>query len=66
MFIDLSKASDTVDHNVLLKKSEINEIVGKNLKCFKNYLNNRKQYVQINKEEKANFNSKAENKLLRN
>ena len=46
MFIDF------VDHNILLKKLEINGIVGKNLKWFKNYLNNRKQYIQINNEEK--------------
>ena len=55
MFINLSKAFDTVDHNMLLKKLETNGIVGKNLKWFKNYLNNRKQYIQINNEEKANL-----------
>ena len=49
MFIDF------VDHNILLKKLEINGIVGKNLKWFKNYLNNRKQYIQINNEEKTNL-----------
>ena len=38
MFIDLLKAFDTVDHNILLKKLEINETVGKNLQWFKNYL----------------------------
>ena len=43
---------DFVDHKILLKKLEINGIVGKNLKWFKNYLNNRKQYIQINNEEK--------------
>ena len=40
---------------MLLKKLETNGIVGKNLKWFKNYLNNRKQYIQINNEEKANL-----------
>ena len=55
VFIDLSKAFDTVDHNILLKKLEINGIFGKNLKWFKNYLNNRKQYIQINNEEKTNL-----------
>ena len=34
---------------------KINGIVGKNLKWFKNYLNNRKQYIQINIEEKTNL-----------
>ena len=51
VFIDLSKAFDIADNNILLKKLEINAIVGKNLKWFKNYLNKRKQYVQINNEE---------------
>ena len=50
VFIDLSKAFDTVDHNILHKKLEINGTVGKNLQWFKNYLNNRKQYIQINSE----------------
>ena len=37
---------DAVDHNILLKKSEINGAgVGKKLKWFKNYLNNRKQKI---------------------
>ena len=55
MFIDLFKAFDTVDHKILLKKLDINGIVEKNLKWFKNYLNNIKQYTQINNEEKTNL-----------
>ena len=57
MFIHLSKALETVDNNATycLKKIEINGIVGKNLKWFKNYLNNRKQYNQINNKEKTNL-----------
>ena len=55
MFVDLSKAFDTVDHNILFKKLEINRIVGKNLKWLKNYLNNRKQYIHTNNEEKRNL-----------
>ena len=55
-FIDLPKAFDTVDHNILFKKKlEINGNADKNLKWFKNYLNNRKQYIQINNEEKTNL-----------
>ena len=42
-------------NNILLEKSEINGIVGKNLQWFKNYLNNRKQCIQINNEEKRNL-----------
>ena len=55
VFIDLSKAFDTVDHNILLKEIEINGIVGKNLKWFKNYLNNRNQYIQVKNKEKTNL-----------
>ena len=40
---------------MLLKKTEINGIVDKNLKWFKNYLNNRKQYNEINNLEKTNL-----------
>ena len=53
--IDLSIAFNTVYHNIVLKKLEINGIAGKNLKWIKNYLNNRKQYIQIYNEEKTNL-----------
>ena len=52
VFINLSKSFDTTDHNMLLKKLEVNGIVGKNLKWLKN---NRTQYIQINNEEKTNL-----------
>ena len=55
VFIDLSKAFDIVDHNILLKKLGINGTVSRNFKCFKNYLNDRKQYIQINNVEKTNL-----------
>ena len=56
-FIYLSKSFDTVDHNILHKKLEINKIVGKSLQWFQNYFNNRKQCIEINKEEKTNLPS---------
>ena len=46
IFIDLSKAFDTVDHKILIKKLEHYGINGKNLSWFKNYWTNRKQYIQ--------------------
>ena len=55
MFIDLSKTFDLVDHKILLKIFERYGIVGKNLQWFKNYLNNRKQYIQTNNEENTNL-----------
>ena len=46
-FIDLSKAFDTVDHSILLKKLKLYCITDKNLAWFQSYLSNRKQYIEI-------------------
>ena len=43
VFINLSKAFDTVDHSILLKKLKLYGITDKNLACFESYLSNRKQ-----------------------
>ena len=45
IFIDLSKAFDTVDHKILTKKFELNGIKGCNLGWFGSYLSNRKQFI---------------------
>ena len=55
VFIDLSKAFDTVDHNTLLKKLEIYGISGTHLQWFRNYLSNRKQYIQFDGWQKTNY-----------
>ena len=51
VFIDLSKAFDTVDHSILLKKLELYGVTDRNHSCFKNYLSNRNQFIEINEEE---------------
>ena len=45
VFLDLSKAFDTVDHGCLLSKLLAHGIKNYELRWFENYLFNRKQYV---------------------
>lgn len=48
ILLDLSKAFDTVNHNIVLKKLEKYGIRGNFLKLLESYLTNRKQVVHIN------------------
>ena len=47
IFLDLSKAFDTLDHEILLAKLQYNGTHGTPLELVKSYLTNRKQYVEI-------------------
>ena len=47
VFIDLKKAFDTVDHDILLKKLEYYGVRGLSGDWFQSYLKNRKQFVSI-------------------
>ena len=53
MFVDLQKAFDTVDHNILLGKLKHYGIRGVAYSWLESYLKDRKQYVSINR-----YNSK--------
>ena len=48
IFVNLQKAFDTVEHDILLSKLEHYIIRGLANEWFKSYLSNRKQYVSIN------------------
>lgn len=54
IFVDLKKAFDTIDHHILLNKLEKYGIRGVVGNWVKNYLQNRKQFVQIG-EHKSSF-----------
>ena len=45
IFIDLSKAFNTVDHKILITKLENYAVKGTNLQWLKSYLENRKQFI---------------------
>ena len=47
LFLDLLKAFDTIDHTILLNKLKYYGLKGSTLNVFQSYLNNRKQYTEI-------------------
>ena len=47
MLIDLKKAFDTIDHNIIIKKDENMGLRGIVINWLRSYLNNRKQCVEF-------------------
>lgn len=47
VFLDLAKAFDTVDHNLLIKKMSSFGLTNKSINWFKSYLSNRQQITEI-------------------
>jgi len=47
VYLDLQKAVDTVNHDILIHKLSIYVIRGTVLSWFKNYLTNRKQFIVL-------------------
>lgn len=48
IYIDLSKAFDTLDHDILISKLRHNGVLGIEQTLFQNYLSDRYQYVEFN------------------
>ena len=58
ILVDLSKAFDTADQDILIKKLQLHRVQGNYLNWFKSYLTNSKQYIEIKDFEREMLNIK--------
>ena len=59
LFLDLSKAFDTLTFDILLKKLKHYGVLGKSLALIQNYLTNCSQYVQFENQESCTMDIKT-------
>ena len=59
ILVDLSKAFDTADQDILIKKLQLHRVQGNYLNSFKSYHTNRKQYIEIKDFETEMLNIKC-------
>ena len=59
ILVDLSKAFDTADQDILIKKLQLHHVQGNYLNWFKSYLANSKQYIEIKDFETEMLNIKC-------
>ena len=55
VFIDLSKAFDTVNHDILITKLKYYGVKNTNIKWFKSYLSSRKQFIAYDQAEQTSM-----------
>ena len=56
VFLDVAKAFDTINHNILLRKLEYYGFRGKTLMWFESYIKNREYFVDIRKHKSDTYN----------
>jgi Reverse transcriptase (RNA-dependent DNA polymerase) len=63
LFIDLSKAFDCVDPNILMEKLDLYGVRGIPQKLLKSYMSNRRQCVQVRSEKNLTFSDVLKNEI---